>query len=309
MRRLPGTNYAPTRPVPAARVQPATAGVAAVPEDKTRSAELALRQSSADGLGATAGLSRSAGSTVGRAKRGARLGTVVGPLVSAGCCLLVACCGCIYPALRQQGMVRDGRPLKLGQGSWAERQARGEHEGSGREEGSAPGPEGEPGRKAGHPDLEVPEVPSSEEPGNKGSCSKVDCTGPAPLGHGLGGRILGACASLGRPLRARIETSRYRYPRFHPVPLRPVFLPRVGEALAEDGGGMPEGGHVLAPPPVEGSPQIDTLLPRLGPGEVPRPKAASGEEDRATRLQRDLQTVSRPGNWLLNLPEVRKPAR
>ena len=206
-------------------------------------------------------------------------------------------------------MLADGGTLKLDHVSGAEGPVLGAEDRSGPREGSAAEPGSEPDREAEHPGLAVSTDLDPKRAGCGESCSPADCAPPAALIPSLGSRILGVCGSLGRPLRARIEASRYLQPRFHPVPLQPAFLPRAGETPGEDRGDVPDDGRVPATSPMERSPQIQPPLRVPGPEEIPRSKSESGERDGVPGLQGQLDTASRPGSWLFNLPVFRKPAR
>jgi len=230
-------------------------------------------------------------------------------LACVGCCLLLACCGCIYPTPRSQGFLADGGTLKLDHACGADGPALDTKDRSGPKEVSAAEPEGEPHREAEHPGLAVSTDLDPERTGCGESCSRADCAPPAGPIPSLGSRILGVCGSLGRPLRARIEASRYRQPRFHPVPLQPAFLPRAGEMPAADRGEIPGDGRVFSTAPREGSPQTEPLLRVPGPEEIPRPKTESGQRDGVPGPHGQVDTASRPGSWLFNLPVFRKPVR
>ena len=229
--------------------------------------------------------------------------------VCVGCCLLLACCGCIYPTLRPRGVLGAGGAVKLHQDSGVEGLALDTKDRSGPKEVSATEPEGEPDREAEHPGLAVSTDLDPKRTGCSESCSPADCAPPAALIPSLGSRILGVCGSLGRPLRARTEASRHRQPRFHPVPLQPAFLPRAGETPAADRGEIPGDGRVFSTAPMEGSPQTEPLLGVPGPEDIPRPKTESGLRDRVPEPHGQMDTASRPGSWLFNPPVVRRPIR
>ena len=230
-------------------------------------------------------------------------------LACAVCCLLLACCGCIYPTPRSRDMLADGGTLRLDRVGGAEGPALDTEGRFGPKEVSAAEPESEAYREAEHPGLAVSTDLDPERAGCGESRSPADCAPPAALIPSFGARILGVCGNLGHSLRARIEASRYRQPRFHPVPLQPAFLPRAGETPGEDRGDVPDDGRVPATSPMERPPQIAPPLRVPGPEEIPRPKAESGEWDGVPGLQGQFDTASRPGSWIFNLPVFRKSTR
>ncbi len=75
--------------------------------------------------------------------------------------------------------------------------------------------------------------------------------------------------------------SRQSRSRFHPVPTRPVFLPRPDRVAVVEPPVAPMPGE--APPATEqlGSPQIELILPEPPPEEIPIPRA-EGTDERVT---------------------------
>jgi len=229
-------------------------------------------------------------------------------LVCVGCCLVLACSGCIDPNLRQQDILRDDWPLELERVvSSAEDRTRGEEDrlelGPGFDAEPQPGPDSQ----AELPDQMAPEVPGLQEATCGSRCPPVSCDIPVTLEPGLLlDRIRCVWGDLGQPLRARIDARRYRHPRFHPVPLQPVFTPRCGEPPVADLGTVPGDSHVPAMPAGEGAPQIEIILPAPIYEGITPPKAEPEQRDRVTRLPRQLQTASRPGSWIFSPPMPRK---
>lgn len=231
-------------------------------------------------------------------------------LVSAGCCLVLACSGCIDPNLGQQDVLRDDWLLEFERVvSSAEDRTLGEEDrfelGPGFDAEPQPGPDSQ----AELPDRTAPEAPGLQEDTCGSPCPPVSCDIPVTLEPGLFlDRIRRVWGDLGQPLRARIDARRYRHPRFHPVPLQPVFSPLCGEPPVADLGTVPGDSHVPAMPPGEGAPQIEIILPAPTPEGMTPPKAEPQQRDRVTRSPGQLQTASRPGSWIFYPPMPRRPA-
>ena len=229
-------------------------------------------------------------------------------LVSAGFCLVLACSGCIDPNLKQQDILRDDWLLEFERSvSSTDDRVRGEEDrldlGPDFDAEPQPGPDS----RADLPDQVAPEAPGWEEATCGSPCPPMSCDVPVALEPGLLlDRIRPVWDALGQPLRARIDARHYRHPRFHPVPLQPVFSPRCGEPPVTDLGTVPGDSHVPAVPPVEGAPQIEIILPPLTPEGMTPPKAEPEQRDRVTRLPGRLQTASRPGSWIFYPPMPRQ---
>jgi hypothetical protein len=230
-------------------------------------------------------------------------------LVCVGYCLLLACCGCISPGPGEQSVLPDGRPLRPDPISWPEERSVRQQDASGSGAGSVAGSSSGSDRHAGSLSQTASEGLNSGAAGGAEGCSPACCATGASTDHDLGCGVEPICGGLPRLLGARLAARRYRHPRFHPVPLQPVFLPRVGDVPTGDLGRVPADSRVPGPLPADGPPQIEMPAPTPGPEEVPLPGAEPGHPDRVPQAPRRLTTASRPGSWLFNLPVLRQPLR
>jgi hypothetical protein len=228
-------------------------------------------------------------------------------LACIGFCLVLACSGCILPGPGQRGIL-------LGKRSW-------EPEGVARAEDPAPTEkdlsqrgasfpvevELEPGGKVVYPDPTVDEVAGAEEADCRASDPQPNCTTPTMSEPGRHYPVCSALAALAGPVGAKIDARRYRPPRFHPVPLQPVFSSRLGEAPVVGFGAVSADGQLPAIPPEASGPQIEIILPSPPPKEIFPPQAEAEDEDRVTRYSRPLKTASRSGSWIFNPTLDRRP--
>jgi hypothetical protein len=190
------------------------------------------------------------------------------------------------------------------------------------EAGLAGGSQPEPDNEPDYRDWTVPEEPSAEEwdswtvpeepdaeaPDGEEPCPPDSCDTPATFGPGLRHLVFGIFRVPWGSLRARMAARQYHHPRFHPVPLRPAFLPRVAVVPPTDLGAGPGDGQRPATSPGEAAPQIDILLPSPPPEEMPPQESDPENQDRVTRLHRRLETASRPGSWIYSLTPDRRSA-
>jgi hypothetical protein len=239
-------------------------------------------------------------------------------LASVGCCLLVACPGCVCPALAQRGISPEGHALKLDRSLRAEDPADGQQGDSKR--GKAPAAESQTGPDRPADDRRHPpasEAPTLPKAGDGGTCAPVECGAPEASRFGLWCRIRGICEGAGVSLRARLSRSQYRYPRFYPVPLQPVFLRRADDpAVAGMASSSLATGHRLkvgrgamlgeasgpATAPGEGSPRIGIPSPAPSPEEIPPPKAESQRQNGESQSPKELRPAAGAESWLFYPP-------
>jgi hypothetical protein len=122
--------------------------------------------------------------------------------------------------------------------------------------------------------VEAP--PTDREPyagaGTDARCCPSPCRVSPLLGLGVGGGIRSACLTIGQSVRARIAASRYQHPRFHAVPLHPVFYPPIGEL---PGMGLAAISAPESLPPArfaEEGPAIEPLFPAMPREAIPPPE-------------------------------------
>jgi hypothetical protein len=239
-------------------------------------------------------------------------------VASVGWCLLVACSGCVYPTLAQRAISREDHPLRLDRSLRAEGPAGGQQGQSKR--GKAPAAESQKGPDLAEEDRQhptAPEPPTLPDAGGGGSCAPVECAAPEASRLGLWCRVRGICEGVGVSLWGRLSRSQYRYPRFYPVPLQPVFLRRADDApaagmaspslapgrrLKVGRGAMPGGTGGPATAPGEGSPQIGIPSPAPSPEEIPPPKAEPQRQDGDSQAPKELQPAVGAESWLFYPP-------
>jgi hypothetical protein len=94
----------------------------------------------------------------------------------------------------------------------------------------------------------------------------------------------------------------YKHPHFFPVPTRPVFSPRLGEAPLEENVQIRGPDSIPASPSEDAPPQIEVTPPAPVPEQIrtPQPELNEEEGDRVTQAPRRLTAVARPRSWIFN---------
>ena len=114
-----------------------------------------------------------------------------------------------------------------------------------------------------------------------------------PVGPSGRPRLCRACGWRGRPPKKRVEPAHYMHPRFHPVPVQPVFSRHTGQSSVVPSDGVPA--EVTPPIPEEIVPPepepIERGASQPGPG---------GQEDQVTRTPRRLPGSSGSSGWMLS---------
>jgi hypothetical protein len=215
-------------------------------------------------------------------------------LAWAACWVAVACCGCAHFTPGTWRIMGQERTLDLDHGTEGNRWV---------EEGW---PRGAPAMTADSPDglvwarqadeLTGAEAPGPDRDGCRGVRPAAGCGTAMAWYEGLGCRVGEVCGGLVLSLRERMGLSGYVRPRFHPVPVRPVFFPCMGMAMAGDLAPVPAAYDPGEPPPASDSPWIEPALPPPAIEEVPAPEAEPGEQARVAAINMAEETASRPGS-------------
>lgn len=213
---------------------------------------------------------------------------------------MLACSGCWYPRPRHGVVLRGDWSLELNRVPWLKKRS------TSYEETSTPSADCEP---AYPPSLDCdPALPNEAVPKEAGPqqssfetpCSPDSCR---RCGDWVPGSRLLACRSCGRSRRAvPAEVGYQSHPRFHPVPVEPVFLPRSGPVPVVHNRMNPRDHSAPRPSPDAGAPQIHAAPSAPVPEQIRTPPPGPKKEDRVTRAPRRLGTASRSRSWIFNPP-------
>ena len=211
-------------------------------------------------------------------------------LVCLGYCLVLACSGCARRNPRHGLILRGDCSLEINRIPWVKSRTTAyqgcSESGAGcaGECRSETGPAPEP-----FPGEALPEPPERNPSGSAEMSDVSAALLPGALYQFCRGRL---------PLPGGIAVSRDPPPRFHPVPVQPVFSSGVTQAVHVEAGVTPgEQGNVPPTPPEEAVPRIEIVVPAPAPESIPRPQA---EPKRGDRVTRRIETAPRPGSWLFN---------
>lgn len=221
-------------------------------------------------------------------------------LICVGSCLMPACSGCAYSRPRHGVILRGDWSLELNRVPWVgsraiDRQERSELAG-GCDLGCSPQsdcgpavPNEAPAEDAGLEPAES-QIPWPPEPSDTSATFM-------PGGFSFPCR---SCTGRRHPLWAKIAAGRVTPPRFHPVPLKPVFAPRTGQQAVFDRGIVPIDGHIPVMPSEEEVPatKMNPAAPRQE--EIPPPYGGSNDEDRATGAPGRFEVASRSRSWIFS---------
>ena len=152
----------------------------------------------------------------------------------------------------------------------------------------------------------VVDAAGTQQPGCDDSCSPGACDAGEEMRVSERGcrtcRHLRPLARLGRPV---VEAAYYNHPRFHPVPVRPVFSPRFSPVPTSDAL-IPE---VLPTPPALPPEQIELIPPGAVPEQIRTRQPQPEHGDRLTREPRAFAPAGQAGSWIFrpSAPQVSNP--
>lgn len=223
-------------------------------------------------------------------------------LICLGYCLVLACSGCAYQRPRHGFIVRGDWSLELNRVPWLKGRPTVCQECSGPGEECTPACRPVPGCEEALPAKPAEEAPSPGQADSQIPWPPETDEASAAAAPGDREGICSTCGGRGLPLLAGVVPAGYIHPRFHPVPLQPVFYPAEGQAVGLNHGMGPEGGGPPPMPPREGTPRIEMVIPAPATEHIPPPKADSEEEDRLARVPRRVETASQPRSWIFSAP-------
>lgn len=226
-------------------------------------------------------------------------------LICGGCCLVLACAGCVLPELAQREILEGNRysdPAQISSDDFPAVEEKGRLAPA---KGSAARPQPTAPAQLDFPDPTASMIASAEEADQKSCDLPQNCDAPEVSQSGLWCDFSCAVGVLRRPLWARIEAWRYRHPRFHPVPLQPAFTPGAAPPPGASLDATSEANESFVPRS-EGSPQSEILLPAPLPRESPTPSEPE-RPNRVARLERPLERASRRGSWIFSPPMPHEP--
>lgn len=186
--------------------------------------------------------------------------------VATGCCLVLVCSGCRFGQHWQGAKWRYWITQGPGPADWAECAA----------------------------DARQTGCPTDGDRASTCTSESIQPCGPSPCGCRLAGRL--DCAGSGSG--AEVGVAYYRHPRFHPVPLRPVFSsPFAAVPIAEPLVVPPDALQPIIQPGAI-PPRIEVVPPAPVLEEILRPQPEPQPEDRLTSVPRRLPPRPDSRSWI-----------
>ena len=224
-----------------------------------------------------------------------------------GCCLLLACSGCFGTQPTPGLILQRGWSLDPNRVPPLDSQSTAHEESSQSDGGGGTASPARTGRDVPFPTEAAPKTPGLEQ---------TDCQTPCPPDSylrrggpicGGGRRVCGMCGRLRRPVEPAVEVGYQNHPRFHPVPTRPAFSPRLDQLPVPLRDVIPNDFSAPELPPEGGSPQIQVIPPAPPPEQIPTPEGEAEDEGRMTRAPKRPGTTSHPASWIFNPPTPPEP--